>query len=95
MPPSAFGARSKKLDPDQLTLALEDLEQELAGAELRVSTPVEKAAAARRLTNRGSLPAQLPRVEQVIDVEDKTCPCCASALHKISADVAERLPRRR
>ena len=80
------------MDPDQLALALEDVEQELAAAEVRTATPEQKAArAARRRANRGSLPAHLPRVEQVIDIEDKTCPCCAGALHRIGEDVAERL----
>ena len=89
---TTFGARSEKLDPDQLALALEELEQELAGAELRLSSPAEKAAsAAKRRANRGSLPAHLPRVEQVIDIDDKTCPCCAGALHRIGEDIAERL----
>ena len=27
----------------------------------------------------------------MIDIEDKTCPCCAGALHRIGEDVAERL----
>ena len=89
---TTFGARSEKLDPEQLALALEDLEQELAAAEVRLATPAEKAAsAAKRRANRGSLPAHLPRVEQVIDIEDKTCPCCAGTLHRIGEDVAERL----
>src|SRR5207237_5175585 len=26
-----------------------------------------------------------------VDIEDKSCPCCAGALHKIGEDVAERL----
>jgi transposase len=89
---TTFGARSEKLNPDQLALALEELEQELAGAEVRLSTPTEKmASAARRRANRGSLPAHLPRFEQVIDIEDRTCPCCAGVLHRIGEDVAERL----
>lgn len=89
---ATFGARSEKLDPDQLALALEDLEQELAAAEVRLATPPEKAeTAAKRRANRGSLPAHLPRIEQVIDIEDKTCPCCSGALHRIGEDVAERL----
>src|SRR4029077_4306165 len=50
-----------------------------------------KERAAKRRSNRGSLPAHLPRVEQVVDIEDKTCPCCAGALHLIGEDVAERL----
>ena len=43
---TTFGARSEKLDPEQLALALEDLEQELAAAEVRLATPAEKAASA-------------------------------------------------
>jgi len=31
------------------------------------------------------------RIEQVVDVEDKACPCCGDALHQIGEDVAERL----
>jgi transposase len=37
------------------------------------------------------LPAHLPRVETVIDVEDTACPCCGGALHRIGEDRAERL----
>jgi transposase len=44
----------------------------------------------KRRANRGSLPAHLP-VEQIIDVQDKTCPCCRGALHAIGEDVSERL----
>ena len=89
---TTFGARSEKLDPDQLALALEDLEQELAAAEVRLATPAEKVAtAAKRRANRGALPAHLQRIERLLDVEDKTCPCCSGALHKIGEDVAERL----
>jgi transposase len=33
--------------------------------------------------NRGALPADLVRDEVVIDVEDKTCPCCNGTLHRI------------
>jgi transposase len=32
--------------------------------------------------NRGSLPAHLPRIELVVDIEDRTCPCCRNALHR-------------
>jgi transposase len=41
--------------------------------------------------NRGSLPAHLPRLEMVVDIEDHACPCCRSALHRIGEDVSERL----
>src|SRR3954469_23422510 len=83
-----FGRRSEKLDPDQLQLGLEDLEQTVAAAEAareetaaRSGTPRPPRAARRR--NLGSLPAHLPRVEVLVDLEDKSCPCCGGALHVI------------
>ena len=89
-----FGRRAEKLDPDQRELALEDVEQshasDEAGAEAK-DLERRKTRAARRRRNRGSLPAHLPRIEQVVDVEDKSCPCCSGALHRIGEDIAERL----
>lgn len=87
-----FGARSEQFDPDQLLLGLEDIEtalgqaraaREAAAGQVRVDQP--------RKTNRGSLPAHLERIEQLVDVEDKACPCCGGALHQIGEDVSERL----
>ena len=77
-----FGRRSERLDPDQLQLGLEDLEQTAAAAEA-----AQEEAAARNSTprtpvrrrNLGALPAHLPRVEVLVDVEDKSCPCCGGA----------------
>ena len=37
------------------------------------------------------LPAHLPRVEVLVDVEDKACPCCGGALHVIGEDTSEML----
>lgn len=86
-----FGRRSEQLDPDQLQLALEEVETALAEAE-HARDKAKRAPADRpRKTNRGSLPAHLERIEQVVDVEDKACPCCGGALHQIGEDVAERL----
>ena len=90
-----FGPRSEQLDPDQLGLGFEDLEQELAAVVAkaeRASRPASPSRPARR-RNLGRLPAHLPRIEQVIDVADKNCPCCRGALHRIGEDVAERLDR--
>ncbi|MFI5023056.1 MAG: IS66 family transposase [Alphaproteobacteria bacterium] len=90
-----FGRRSERLDPDQLALALEEVEQSIAVAEAEedqaASKPANKRPPARRKTNRGALPAHLPRIEKVIDIADRTCPCCAGTLHRIGEDVAERL----
>src|SRR5947209_4025323 len=41
--------------------------------------------------NRGALPTELPRVEQVIDIEINTCPCCGGLLHLIGDDRTEML----
>jgi transposase len=47
--------------------------------------------ARRRRANRGALPAHLPRIEQVIDVADKSCPGCRGQLHVMGEDISERL----
>lgn len=87
-----FGRRSEQLDPDQFQLGLEDVETALATAEAESEAKTGRARGDRpRKTNRGSLPAHLERIEQVVDVEDKACPCCGGALHQIGEDVSERL----
>lgn len=89
-----FGRRAESLPEDQLQLALEDTEQEtaLGHAASEQNNPAERQVrAARRRTNRGALPAHLPRIETVVDVRSKVCPCCAGTLHRIGEDVSERL----
>ena len=87
-----FGRRSEQLDPDQLALGLEDTEQALSAAEAKedATRPVHTRSVRRRV-NRGALPKSLPRIETVIDIENRICPCCGGALHTIGEDVAERL----
>ena len=89
-----FGRRAETLPEDQMLLALEEVEQTAAGdaeyAEQNVLAGHARQTPARR-TNRGSLPAHLPRIEIVVDIDDKACPCCASMLHRIGEDVSERL----
>src|SRR6185437_3414396 len=54
--------------------------------------PAERASrTAKRRMNRGSLPAHLPHVEIVVDIEDRICPCCGKPLHRIGEDTSERL----
>ncbi len=89
-----FGRRAESLPEDQLLLALEDVEQgdAAAAAETESKSPAARAEGARkRRANRGALPAHLPRIETLVDVEDKTCPCCKGALHRIGEDVSEKL----
>lgn len=90
-----FGRRSEQLDPDQLALALEDVEQAIAAAEAaaekQAKAPAKPAAARKRQINRGALPPHLPREEIIIDVADKTCSCCGGLKHCIGEDISERL----
>jgi len=89
-----FGRRAETLPIDQLELGLEDVQQTEAEGEAAAEAvdPARRAATTKkRRVNRGSLPAHLPRIEQLVDVEDRTCPACAGALHRIGEDVAERL----
>src|SRR4051794_23939963 len=85
---------AETLAEDQMLLGLEDVEQTLAGNEAAADqmTPAERAARAeKRRSNRGSLPAHLPRIEIVVDIDDRTCPCCQGELHRIGEDRSERL----
>src|SRR3954470_16981614 len=87
-----FGRRSEKLDPDQLQLGLEDLEQTLAAAEVTHEEVTARSGTPRpprvRRRNLGALPAHLPRVEVLVDLEDKSCPCCGGAMHVIGEDAS-------
>src|SRR5271165_7117671 len=100
-----FGRRSEKLDDDHVQRGVEDLEQSLAeqpagldaaAASAEPSAPEPKPAPASPRTkpakrNRGALPAHLPRIEVVVDVEDKARPCCGGTMHVIGEDRAEML----
>src|SRR5919199_1973491 len=87
-----FGRRSEKLDPNQLQLGLEDLEQAVAAAEAAQEEAVARNGPPRmprvRRRNLGALPAHLPRVEVLVDVEDKACPCCGGAVARNGGEAA-------
>jgi transposase len=89
-----FGRSAEKLPEDQLLLGLEDVEQTLASGEAQAdeADPAERTKrTTRRRLNRGALPEHLPRIEMVVDIEDRACPCCGHALHRIGEDTGERL----
>jgi len=89
-----FGRRSEKLDPEQLLLALEDIEQAIAAneaAEDKKDPGAAKTRAEKRRVNRGALPSHLPRVDMTIEPEDTNCPCCRSPMHVIGEETSERL----
>ena len=89
-----FGRHSEKLDPDQLALAFEDVEQAIAASEAADDKQNEahaRARAEKRRAHRGALPAHLPRVHVTIEPEDRNCPCCRSSMHVIGEETSERL----
>jgi hypothetical protein len=89
-----FGRRSEKLDPEQLLLALEDTEQAVAGNEAADDKKDPAAARTRgdkRRTNRGALPAHLPRVDVTITPEHTNCPCGRAPMHVIGEETSQRL----
>jgi transposase len=98
-----FGRRSEQLDDATVQQGVEDLEQSVAEqtAAVEAAMPPPKPPATKPpcrrsrsepvKRNRGALPAHLPRVELVVDVEDKACPCCGGTLHVIGEDRAEML----
>jgi len=88
-----FGRRSERLGEEALQQGVEDIEQSLAEQEAKIEAaqPAAEPPAAPPKRNRGSLPEHLPRVEVVVDIEDKTCPCCGAPLHAIAEDRSEML----
>ena len=88
-----FGKRSEKLDTEQLALALEDIEQAIAASEAEDDKKDEAGArgrAEKRRSNRGALPAHLPRIHVTIE-GDTNCPCCRTPMHVIGEESSERL----
>ena len=89
-----FGRRAESLPVDQLLLGLEEAEQVEAegfAAQDTVDPAKREARARKRRANRGSLPAHLPRIEQLVEIEDEACPCCRGPLHVMGEDRSERL----
>src|SRR6202795_459240 len=90
-----FGRKSERLDPEQLQLAIEDLETAVAAedAEQDKTAPIEEAPKKKRKTNRGSLPAHLPRLHITLAPDSTACPCCHGVMHVIGEETAERLDK--
>jgi transposase len=89
-----FGRRAESLPEEQLQLGLEEAEQVEAASQAKAEEhepDQRKAGATRRRANRGALPAHLPRIETVVDIDSTICPGCGGPLHRIGEDVAERL----
>jgi transposase len=87
----AKSERLAKLHPDQLNLALEDIEQTIAKAEAIEEKSQAAEVRRKRQINRGALPAHLPRIHETMAPADTNCPCCQQPMHVIGEDTAERL----
>lgn len=92
------GPASERLDPDQFQLALENIEQDLAGAtaarEDVSASPAEGAGRRRRAPakrNLGHLPDHLEREEIRLEPADTRCPCCGGDMHEIGVETSHRL----
>jgi transposase len=83
-----YGRRSERLDPEQMALALEELDAEIAAiVESRTAIEVAKPSPA----GRKPLPDHLHRQEQLLDIGDGACPHCGGSLHAIGESVSEML----
>ena len=87
-----FGRSAERLDPEQASLALEEMETDLAAA-VAVAPAVEPPAPSQPAMSphRGPLPVRLPRVETVVPVPHEHCPDCGGTLHDAGATSSEML----
>ena len=84
-----FGRRSERLDADQLALALEDLDGDIA--RIRESRPAIATEAPEAPSRRKPLPDHLPREDVLLDIAGDICGRCGGALHAIGESVSEML----
>jgi transposase len=85
-----FGQSAERIDPGQLALALGAQPPPPPAGDGGAAARDRKPASERR-RNRGSLPAHLERIEEVIELPDRACPCCGREMHMVGEDRAERL----
>ncbi|MBN9890154.1 IS66 family transposase [Salipiger abyssi] len=101
-----FAPSSEKLDPDQLQLCFEDLEQAVAAVKEKhrekdaPGAEAEEAPATGKRRGRPtkeeapvrrSLPKDLPRIEKRIEPDSLICPCGCGQMVQIGEDRSERL----
>ena len=84
-----FGRRAERLDADQLALALEDLDGDIA--RIRESRPIVIAETDDGRPKRKPLPDHLPREDILLAIAGDICGCCGGALHAIGESVSEML----
>ncbi len=91
-----FGTKSERLPEDQLQLGLEAIEQAIAKGEAEAEKrdpEVRRDRIAKRRGRDAALPADLPRIEVILEPDDKACPCCRATMVAIGEDSSERLDK--
>jgi transposase len=89
---SQFGRRSERLDDDQLQLAFEDVDADIAHVEAsQADTSDEKSKSTRGARGRLGLPDHLEREDVTIDIDSSLCSCCGGAVHRIGETTSEVL----
>lgn len=83
-----FGRSAERLDPDQLALALEDLDADIGRIEESRPVIVKPVGDA---PHRKPLPDHLPREEVLLDVASDACAGCGGTVHSIGESVSEML----
>src|SRR5450631_3787621 len=93
-----FGAKTERMNAEQReifeeTLAADQasLEAQLEALQAQAGTkPPPEQRPPKRKPKREALPAHLPRVDQIVEPENTTCPC-GEAMVRIGEDTSERL----
>ena len=86
-----YGKKAERFDPDQRDLLFEDLETAVAETEAAVDAGRPRPGPKPPRRNLGRLPAELPRIERVIEPESRACPCGCGEMTRIGEDRSERL----
>ena len=97
-----FGVRSERFSPDQIALAFNEAEAALAAEETSKDADNAIEDSSEKLTvssyrrargGRRRLPAELPRIEVVHELDEAACRCeaCEAELETIGAKVSEQL----
>ena len=76
-----FGHSIERVAPGQLALALGGAPPPAPAGGDGAPAPERKPASERR-RNRGALPAHLERIDAVVDIADRACPCCRREMHR-------------
>ncbi|RAI53715.1 IS66 family transposase, partial [Roseicella frigidaeris] len=87
-----FGQSAERIDPAQLALTLGQDPSLLPPAnDAPAPSAKPQGEAPPRRRNRGVLPPHLERIERVLDLADRGCPCCGREMHRIGETRTERL----